>query len=317
MFRVALAFLLACFFGKPACAQTDFCVPGATWVYYDEGNQAVNYEVENYVQYAGDTVIGVFDDVKILRTDKWYQFNPQIPVVLLTHEVSYSYVHQRNDSVVKWINGDWRLMFDFNAQQGDSVLVFVDGWEGCNEVDTMVIDSVYMSTVLGIQVKRYDYRMLILEHWEDFGFGGEIPAPYTDGVRGSYYEKLGFHTGLPVHQPANCEVFNIEYMAVALVCYTDDELIDDGAEPCGLVLTTPSEMERTHVAMSYTSDHLFLQGKQNSTVHIFDVLGKELFKAQVTSDFQSFAFGHLPNGILMIVVESETGRFAEKFFKGL
>lgn len=300
---------------QPLLAQTDFCVPGATWVYYDAGNQAVNYEIENYVQYTADTTIGVFDDVKILRTEKWYQFNPQIPIVPLTQEVSYSYVRQQNDSILKFVDGNWELMFDYNAQQGDSVLVFVDGWEGCNEVDTMIIDSVYLSTELGMQVRRYDYRLLILEHWADFGFGGEVPEQYTDGVPGSYCEKLGFPIGLPVHQPANCEVFGIEYMPVPLVCYTDDELIGNGVQPCSLVLSSPVEMKKSNVNMTLTSEHLLLQNVQNSTLRIYDTLGKELFQGSITSDNQSFDVSHLPNGILVVVLEGESGRLSRRVFK--
>jgi len=165
-------------------AQTDFCVPGATWVYYDLGNQAVNYEVENFLRYVGDTTIDSFTDVKVLQTDRRYQFNPQIPIVPLTHEVSYDYVAQKSDSVLKLVDGTWELMFDYAVLPGDTRIVYIGNWGQCSEHDTLLIDSVYLYDWEGIVGLRYDYRLLIQDYWSAWGWSEEIPEAYANGVAG-------------------------------------------------------------------------------------------------------------------------------------
>ncbi|MCF8275307.1 MAG: T9SS type A sorting domain-containing protein [Flavobacteriales bacterium] len=292
-------------------AQTDFCVPGATWVYYSEGIQAVNPAIERLVTYVGDTVFSEAPEAKVLKIEEWSRIS-NLPI---SFNQKFDYINQRNDSLFRLVDGSWRLMFDFNALQGDTAIVFVDGWAGCNDLDTMVIDSVYLSMFLGMQVKRYDYRMLIQDHWNDFGWTSEIPQQYTNGVSGTYYEKLGFPIGLPAHQPANCEVFVLEYLPIPLVCYTDDELISNGVQPCSLVLSAPSEMKQSNVEMSFVSSLLLLQNARDNTFHVYDILGKELLKGRITLDNQTFDLNHLSNGILMIVLESDKSRITKKVIK--
>ena len=315
MKRLFLLLTLTCLC-QVSVAQTDFCVPGATWVYYSEGVQAVNYEVEDYVRYWGDTAIGTVDQVKILRTDRRYRFNnSQIPIVPLTHEVSYDYVVQNSDSVLKLVDGAWELMFDYDVLPGDTRIVYIGDWAQCSQNDTMIIDSVYLYNWQGILGLRYDYRVLIQDYWSEWGWSEDVPEAYENGVAGSYMERLGFLVESPLTQPSNCSVFGIEYMPVPLICYTDDEILDSGGSSCSLILSSAEIEETVKWGIFFTNNRLHVQNAPNSTLRIFDILGKELFHASVNSDYQSFDINHLPNGILMVVLESEKFQFAEKVVK--
>lgn len=314
MNRLLLLYALT-FIIQLSFAQTDFCLPGATWVYYQPGNQGINYEIENQVRYWGDTTIGTVDQVKILRTDIRYQFNPQIPIVPLTHEVSYDYVVQNSDSVLKWVDGAWELMFDYDVLPRDTRIVYIGDWAQCSQNDTMVIDSVYLYDWQGITGLRYDYRVLIQDYWSDWGWAEDLPEEYENGVAGSYMERLGFLVGLPISQPSNCSVFGIEYMPVPLTCYTDYEILDSGGSPCSLILSSTEIEETVNWDILFTNNRLHIQSTPNSTLRIYEILGKELFRTTIDSDNENLDITHLPNGILMVVLESEKSRIAKKLVK--
>jgi hypothetical protein len=290
-------------------AQTDFCLPGATWVYYDSGNSAVNYEIEDMVTYVGDTVIPPFQNVRILKTDHRYQFTPGgVQIVPLTYQIWNTYVAQRADSVFKFADDNWEFIFDFGLESGDTRLVYVEG-EGCLDYDTMQVELIDTVQLFGMNLRRTQYEVLIEDQLNQMQY-----MPWGT-VSGSYVERIGFTFDSPIGGAIHCSKAIPEYLPINLTCYADDELLNNGGEPCMTVLSIHSQAQQTKAEIIFSNQQLQTQNASKSTLHVYDMLGKELLHTSIRSDNESVDVNHLPNGILMVVVESEYGRSAKKISK--
>ncbi len=305
MKRLFLLLTLTCLC-QVSVAQTDFCVPGATWVYYHQGDGGPWFpELENFITYAGDTVIGDLTAQRlhtIRRADN--SFTGQ------TSNVSYDdYVRKSSDSVFVYVDNAWEFVFDLGAEVGDTQVVYLGEvfTEFCVARDTLVVSAVIDSSLWGTNIRFFEYRLLI-EDWVDF---------YQEtllGWRGYYLERIGFLTEFPTTQPLRCESFIADYLSPEFYCYSDDEVTISPSSGCGQILSL-QEQNTSSIEILQAGERLIVQNAPNSTLRIFDILGKELFHASVNSDYQSFDINHLPNGILMVVLESEKSRIAKKLVK--
>ncbi len=291
-------------------AQTDFCLPGATWVYYNPPS-GTSREMEDVVTYVGDTVIAPQQEVKILKTHRRIQFSPPgsqtIPIV---HEVSNTYVAQSSDSIFELVDGNWEFLFDFDVEIGESNLVFISG-DACMAHDTMRIESIDTIQLFGINLIRSSYEILI----EDQIY--QTPFSTWGTLEGNYLERIGF----PYDSPTGggkvyCSLAQAETFPVELTCYTDDELLGNGGQPCFTVLSTSSELNQRKTEIRLLNqEQLQIQNASNSTLRVYDILGKELFQTALRSDNETIEASHLPNGILIVSVETEARRVTQKVVK--
>jgi hypothetical protein len=292
-------------FGLMSFGQTDFCLPGATWVYY-QLNVTQTHQSETKVTYVGDTIISPYQSVKILKEHLW-QNSPQMSFPIYT-SYSTSYFAQENDSVMELIEDVWELVFDYGAEAGDTRVVYIDGGE-CSSHDTMRIESIDTISFQGMELRRYNYQFLIDDQLLDLG-----PEAYPwNSTNGSYLEKVGFRQHSPLGEGVNCMVApHTEYLPLWLTCYTDDEILENGGQPCSLELSVASALGVGEAKVFVQNNHLQIKNAPNSTLRVYDILGKELLKAAVLSDNETFDIGPLPNGVLVAVVESQQGAAAKK-----
>jgi len=305
-----LILLIALFQCQFVFGQTDFCLPGATWVYYNPGNQAVNYEVEDVITYVGDTVISPYQNVKILKTDHRYQFAPGgtqiIPLTLGTWD---TYIVQRSDSVLQLVDGNWEFLFDFNVETGNTRLVYIGGGE-CMARDTMQIESIDSVQLFGMNLRRTNYQILIEDQLSD------LQVMPWGTVEAGFSERIGFSFDSPLGGQIYCSQATPEYLPRALVCYTDDEILSNGGQPCSLVLSISPELQKQIPEIHLINqEQLQVQNAPNSTFRVYDILGKELLQTPISSDNQTVGIEHLPNGILIVSVETEQGRISKKVVK--
>ncbi|MBI1287035.1 MAG: T9SS type A sorting domain-containing protein [Flavobacteriales bacterium] len=288
-------------------AQTDFCLPGARWVYYNPGS-ASPPELYHYL-YVGDTLINGFPDVKVLKKERRIAWSP----TQTEYHESNSYFRQSNDSILQLVDGEFKFMFDFNVQAGDTRIVNLDF--GCSETqDTMLIDSVGTLNYQGEELTSYYFSLLLDDQLDSMD--GIMEAYYVGGGNGMYVERIGLMADHPTDLFLSCVDGNtfVEYVPASFVCYTDDELAATYPDTCNLFLDAPvQEIARAEIIS--LQDRIQIQNAPNSTLHVYDILGKELFKERINSDNQTIDLNHLPNGILMVVVEIETGRLTKKVVK--
>lgn len=285
-------------------AQTDFCVPGARWIYFSPGSNGPEYQ--NHIIYEGDTTIGGYSDIHVLKTERRYNWLWEIS----QNEYTY-YVRQSNDSVYELIDGQFELMFDYGVQEGDERVVYIGGGGICSEQDTMVIDSIRSFFYQGQSLQACYFHFLVDDQLMLFGGGY-----YTGGGGGVYVERLGLMTDHPSHIPFDCWSYNtvVEYVPASFICYTDDELAATYPDTCNLFLDVPVQ-EIVRAEIISLQNRIQIQNAPNSTVRIYDILGKQLLQERITSDNQTFDLTNLPNGILMVVIEGSQAPITKKIVK--
>ncbi len=211
------------------------------------------------------------------------------------------------------VNGEFKFMFDFDVQPGDTRLVHLD-W-GCVEQDTMRIDSLGTMNYQGQQLTTYHFTLLIDDQLDSLD--GEFEAYYLGGGNGMYVERIG----LMANHPSNLEVICVEggviaeYMPANFVCYTDNELAVNFPDTCNLFLEIEEERPELQPEIIHFGRSFRILNASKSTIIICDILGKQLHHAKIQSIDHTFDINTLPNGILLVVIESENQRITKKLFK--
>jgi hypothetical protein len=62
-------------------------------------------------------------------------------------------------------------------------------------------------------------------------------------------------------------------------------------------------------------EQLQIKNAPKSTLHIYEILGKELLQTAIRSVNETIDVSHLPNGILMVVLDDGEFRLAKKIVK--
>lgn len=288
-------------------AQTVFCPEGARWIYYSPGSASPPYEY-HYV-YTGDTLINGFSDVKILNLETRIAWDETYTEI----NESKSFFRQSNDSIFHFLGGEFRLMFDLAVQAADTRVVHID-WE-CAESDTLLIDSLGTMEYQGQQLTTYHFSLLLEDQLDSPDT--EYEAYYIGGGKGMYVERLGLMADHPTNLSVNCINGGIiaEYVPASFVCYTDNELAVNYPDTCNRFVGIEEDGNRDYPEIIFSLGMLQIQNAPNSTLHVYNILGKELYQTSVQSDIETIDINHLQNGILMVVVESEESRIAKKVIK--
>lgn len=301
----ALLLVVLVFLANSLLAQTVFCPEGARWIYYTPSSAAPPEEY--HFVYTGDTLIGGFADVKVLTKQTrraWSETE-------IEYFESRSFFKQSNDSILQFVDGEFKLMFDFGVQAGDKRVVGLDWNWGCAEQDTMLIDSLGIMSYQGQNLTTYYFSLLVEDQLDSLD--GEMEAYTIGGGNGMYVERLGLMADHPTGLFLGCIDGNTiaEYVPASFVCYTDNQLAINYPDTCNRFVDTP-EIHQQKAQVSVYQNHLQIKNAPNSTLRIYDILGKELFQTEVSSDYQSISLEHLPNGILFAVCESEYFRLVKK-----
>jgi hypothetical protein len=306
---MSLIILLLSVFTQNSFSQTDFCLPGARWVYYTPGS-ATSVLMERVFTYQGDTTIFGYSGVKKVSMEQWWATGLQgIPIGPVSYGSGIKYYRTVNDSVMEFFDGDWEFRFDFNVDVGDSRTVFLES-NDCMPHDTIFVESIDTISFQGLDLERVHYQLLVQDQYDTTDIG------YMPTFNGSYTDRIGVWTESPTGGYFSCVGLAIdENMPLNLTCYTDSEIITNGGEACDLILGVSVLAEELPFKASFLHDYLQIQSASNSTLRVYDILGKQLFQERVISDNESFDISHVSAGILMVVIESETGRFIKKVIK--
>ena len=236
-------------------------------------------------------------------------------IVIWNESISYietkRYLRIENDSVFTFSNDSFNFVFDLDAQAGDTRVVSIAGGEMCLGVDTMLIDSVTTYEYQGELLRLFHYTILF-----DDQLAAGPPWYWSGQKNGRYAERIGFMTDHPVNNWLQCDTQFNHYDPANLVCYTDDDIGANYPNTCNLFLDA-SEPETPETSVTVYQGQVLVQNAPNSTLHVYDILGKELFQEPIASDNQSFDISQLPNGILMVVVEGKSNRFTSKGLNGI
>lgn len=286
-------------------AQTVFCPDGARWMYQNTGIGMALLNQSNTF-YAGDTVINGFDNVRILKEEirGFYDWGDPYYVE------SKSYFRQSGDSIFQYTDGEFELTFDFGVEIGDTRVVHFDA-DLCFHLDTMLIQNIDTIQYQGLELRRFHYKLLIEDQ------RSEIEGPGYSGLSESQYvERLGFMIDHPVANNYRCEGNLIsEYDPKTFLCYTDNELAINFPDTCNLFLGIKNEAIKSSAEIIFSDQSLQIQNAHNATLRVYDILGKELLQTRISSDNQTVSIEHLPNGVLVVSVETEEGGISKKIVR--
>lgn len=305
-------FLLLCFLGiisQASIAQTVFCPEGARWIYYTPAI-GLAYEQQSHYIYEGDTIINGFD-AKILKS----QSRVRYPWGESSYSESSTYLRQSNDSILQLVNGNFELMFDYNVQAGDQRIVHIGEQGLCTSQDTMLIDSVTTISYQDQNLRKYYFKLLVQDQLSPHN--GNHDAYYLGGGKGIFVEKIGLMSNHPANIRIICVDGNtsVEYSDQAFTCYTDNELAANFPDTCNLFLGIENERMTNNSEIIFSNQYLQVKNASKSTLHVYDMLGKELLQTVIQSDNEALDVSQLPNGMLVVVLDNGISRVAKKVVK--
>lgn len=296
------------FFSHMLFAQTTFAPPGAVWRYnaYTAGN---NYGANQYRYVAtSDTLLNGWN-AQIIQGEIWTDGAFVLsPVMTRYVAVSGSKVYHRVDT-------SFVLLYDFDAQPGDTIFSAVDGyfpfWNFCSHLSggiipfSYVIDSVGTMTIDGTILRTQYVR--------------NTNAPFTG------WNILGIRTGSP--DVPLIERIGSPYMGTwfggntgciqegspsSLRCYADNEIFFEGDTQglsCDSVVSTSAPvLVKLAVGPNPFKDVLIVKIPDNLSgsqpiFRLLDLLGQEVFSTPLTAIENKISTGSLPPGMYVWQVE--------------
>lgn len=175
--------------------------------------------------------------------------------VLYSDEVlDTNYTYTSGDTVYHWEGGQFRMLFDFGAQVGDTWMISTDGAftgiNGCSDSSYVVVTGAGMEMINGI-----DYRFIEL-------------APVNGsslGLFGRYNERYGGGSFLfPTGNVCDSNII-VEYPLFGFRCFSDDSL-----------------SVGTNIDCEYEKEHLGIDVIDNNTLSVFPNPVKDIL--HVTSE---------------------------------
>jgi hypothetical protein len=292
------------FFGQHTLAQSTFCPEGARWLYENIGS-ANNFHSQVHYEYSGDTTISNHSDVRVIKQE----WRGELPWGETFFQQDTSYTWQSGDSIFQYVDGNFELAFDLNVDVGDTRVVYFAA-DLCFNHDTMLIEDIDTMEYQGHQLRRFHYKLLIEDQMSLIEGPGQAGS-----MQSQYVERLGFITDHPTANGFRCEGNLIsEYEPKTFRCYTDNELANNFPDTCQVFLST-IEQQNAQFEIEVRQGQLIVNDASNSNLKVFNVQGKELFRKSIMSDNYSIDISHLPNGILLAVVEKDSTRVTKKFAK--
>lgn len=143
-------------------------------------------------------------------------------------ELGFEYLHQNDDTIFYWKNGEFHYLYNFSLSKGDSIQLYVDISNNfpcdTSQYSWNSIDSVFSQTINNHNLKGY-----FATHKEGYYWG-------FDGF--PIIEKIG-STGYLLPEDFGCVVDRIGIGP--LRCYSDPEFgtFYNGKEPCDTITTFP------------------------------------------------------------------------------
>jgi len=256
--------------------------------------------------YVGDTVLNGYANSRILKQE----VRGLYPWGGSYFEELWSYFRQSGDSIFQYVDDTFEFVFDFSVEIGDTRVVYFDA-DLCFHLDTMLIQNIDTIEYQGLELRRFHYKLLVEDQ------RSEIEGPgWAGAIESQYVERLGFMVDNPIENTYRCEGNVIsEYQPRHFACYTDNELAINFPDTCNLYLGLKDYVEENPFEIILSNQYLQIQNASNATLSVYDILGKELLRTVIRSDNETIHVNHLPNGILMMVLDDGEFRIAKKVVK--
>jgi hypothetical protein len=195
-------FTVLCIFNLALNAQ-QWYPDSAKWRFNKQ--ELLTFPAHGYIEYkvANDTSIND-TTAKLITVDTLY-YNDVVS------KQDTIFVYASNSKVYYWNGCQFKLMYDFSKEVGDTLSVHVEQNE-CDSVSPIIIDSVSHTNVNGqeLQVQHVSYTLY-----------AESMYGYNLEVNNKIIEKIGYEEAF-IYSP-EC-IINDEFVYSGLRCYKDDSI---------------------------------------------------------------------------------------------
>jgi hypothetical protein len=294
-----IVFILFCHFSFAAMTQTQPWVEdNAIWKYRFEdqnlGGQFGLYKVYK----TGNVIIGgqLCDELVTKKYSYELSSNWQISDSIII-DTNYTYLSITGDSVMYEQNGIFRVLYNFAAEVGDSLLIHVSSEivpATCHDSSFAFITSNSL-----VNISSVSYRLQTVgksSDWNDSYTLGSYPIGFGDGINERFgavqYDVDGYL--FPVHE-SNCYS---ESLLFRFLCYSDDSLTYD--VDCDYFETLGHEEVDELEIQVYPNPfqtHLFVDGNfSNDDILITNIFG-QVIKRIGTSELPAVNLSDLKTGV--------------------
>jgi len=309
--RRLLCFLLFAFCFFSAQAQYEFAPIGAEWYYnYSIGVPENHF---NHIVSEKDTTI----DGSNCRILNQYYDKSDI--------ASEKYIiKQEEGKIYHYYQGQFHLLFNFDAQINDTVILSFMYKYHIYDDDLSIIDTIFTArfkiediTTNAQNLKTFNIAILdedvLVDTW------GNIVPHYTIN---SYTEKIGFHTEfMPIF--ANTAYETAEHFWW-LRCYSDDNfsIISDNwiefSFPCNYckdIGINTNKDEDVNIYPNPFNNNVFVFTNNGGNIKIIDIFGKIVYNSELLDGLNEISTNNFSKGIYFVKVNNNNNNKSYKIVK--
>lgn len=285
------------FFAINSSAQT-WVNSNPVWYYHYEKSDLASEYGEFKITDIGDSIIEG-QNCQMLQQEKSIWVNSgDIGYYLGNEVVDTNYVRVDGDTVFYYQNGQFRVLYNFDSNVGDSWLVYVaDISANSNDSTHVIVTEKGFLTILGT-----DYRYFKLE---TIGFPN-----YR--LSGTFVERFGKYSAPFTVDFSLGSLFPYNYVQPEFVwtdffqtCFYDESLSYQAFSWCYLDTTysgiTESKSDLINIFPNPFTDYIHLQGNEKiSDIELLDWQGKCLHFFKSYEDVNHFNFKGLESGMYLL-----------------
>lgn len=221
-------------------------------------------------------------------------------------DTNYTYLSDSGDSVLYYQNGVFRVLYDFSANVGDSLLIHVTSEPGNFNCDDSSYAFITSNSI--INISGNDYRIQTVgksSSWNDKYTLGSYPIGLGYGINERFgavqYDIDGYL--FPVHE-TNCFPENLLFR---FLCFSDNNLTYD--VDCDYFETLGIDnVFQTNVSVypNPTQENLQIKGvDENSTIYITDVYG-QIVQTINKHELPILNISHLQKGVYWLLISDSS-----------
>lgn len=301
MIKIFSVFILV-FLGYNCFSQV-WVETNPVWYYHYEKSDLASEYGEFRITEIGDSIIDG-QNCQMLQQEKsiWYN-SGGIGYYLSDEVVDTNYVRVDGDTVFYYQNGQFRVLYNFGSNVGDSWLIHVSDISANSNDSTFVIVS---ETGL-LNIQGIDYRYIKLEtiDFPNFRLSGTFVERF-----GKYSAPSSVDFSIGSLFPYNYVQPEFGWTEFFQTCFTDDSLIYQAFPTCygdtTLSGITESLSDLINIFPNPFDDFILINGGENlSEFELLDCQGKRLYFFDNIEHFNQSNFSVLGSGFYFLKFKSD------------
>lgn len=263
----------------------------ATWYYEYSGGF---FGGLRKLSHNGDTLLGGQLSKSIQVDD--YQFvmmGPNGPMLQTSNNtLEEIYMYSSGDSVFWWTNGEYQLLYNFNAQINDTWIIDIGptGWSLCDDTSRVKVVDVGIETVQGNDFRFIDLEPIDGSHYH---------------LGGRFYDRFGGGSYLlPLERICDSTIITEYYMFNGVRCFEDDSLsLNFVGEECDYWITHAGMDENQNdlilVYPNPVTSQVQFSGSQIKSVVVTNSIGEFQLCFELSND-QTIELSNLSPGVYFL-----------------